>query len=84
MIRIFAGEQELFLVVLRIHPPGQAKLAMARHALHPLSLELALNERRKEKAGENGNNGYDNEQFDQRERAGRDARTSPIASCGSL
>ena len=57
------------MVVVGVHAPGEAQLAVVVHALDALGFELALAQGRQQQGGQNGDDGDDHEQFDEGEAA---------------
>src|SRR5439155_4619803 len=62
-----AGKQETIVVVVIVHQPGERELAMVVHAGDALGLLFGLAQRRKEEAGQDGNDGDYHQQLNERE-----------------
>ena len=76
-IIIHVGKGKRIPVVLDIHPPRQHQLPTVVHAHDALGLGLGLGQRGQQQAGQNGDDGNDDEQLDQRESTNRIGESPP-------
>ena len=64
-IVVHVCEWQAVPVVLHVHPPGQHQLAVVVHAHNALRLGLGLGQRGQQQSRQDGDDGNDDEQFDE-------------------
>ena len=65
-VHVVQARQKQIVIIVAVHPPGEHELLVVVHAGDGLATAFRLRQGRQEQGSQNGDNGDDDQQFDQR------------------